>query len=171
MVTAGEFAFSDRSDELHVITAYWPHRGNVVRLCRLSNGLQLRLALEGITVPEDGIGAFRTHVIQLVTTASLDGQGPMKRSASISFADYLNRYVEMAYANGALYRIDGVFSYIAQQEWTRFNHPTYSKAQAVKDVRFQCEMLGIQPPSDSVLKARIQITVERLRRKLLGSTE
>lgn len=64
MATAGEFAFSDTSDELHVITAYWPHRGNVVRLCRLSNGLQLRLALERITVPEDGIGAFRTHVIQ-----------------------------------------------------------------------------------------------------------
>lgn len=171
MATAGEFAFSDTSAELHVITAYCPHRGNVVRLCRLSNGLQLRLALERITVPEDGIGAFRTHVIQLVTTASLGEQEPMKRSASTSFADYLDRYVEMAYANGALYRIDGIFSYMAQQEWTRFNHPTYSEVQAVKDIRFQCEMLGIQPPSDSVLKARIQIAVERLRRKHIGSTE
>ncbi|MFT2159818.1 hypothetical protein [Pseudomonas putida] len=157
MIAAGAFALCDTSDELHVITGYLARRGDVVRLCRLSTGLIFTLPPGRIAVPEDGIGAFRTHVIQFVTTTAIGEKEPMKRSQSIGFSEYLDRYVEIVFESSALYRLDGIVSYLCQYEWRRFNHPTYSQAQAVTDIIYQCDALGIQPPSDSVIKARLKL--------------
>ena len=75
MVSVGDFCSVGTASDLLVVEAMWKQRGGVVRLCKLSNGLQLALPEERLTLSTDPVGAFRKHMDKIVR-ASRKSPGP-----------------------------------------------------------------------------------------------
>ncbi|WP_148053243.1 hypothetical protein [Pseudomonas frederiksbergensis] len=168
MSYVGAFANSDMSPDLLVITSIHRLPREAVRLCRLSDGLQMTLAPPRVHVLSNGIETFEEHVMAEVKKA-------LKLNASLSleklpqrFGEYFVRYLRLTSEAQANYRNKAIMTYVIQQEFKRFYHSSYSITDCWRHVCCRCDEYDLALPTLGLVRSRLEGLNTDLRQKYRG---
>lgn len=167
MVFVGDFCSVGTASDLLVVDAVWKQRGGVVRLCKLSDGLQLALPEERLTLSTDPIGAFRKHMDKIIRASRKKSRASAKPVHESNPACEFAEYLAITRDEGATYRIKSITHFLILLE-SQYLAPSYSLKAIWRDVCAKCDLLDIDPPTLGFVRSRLHSRYRSLRSELIG---
>ena len=154
MINVGDFCTLGRASDLLVVEGVWKQRGEVVRLCRLSDGLQLALPEARLTPSTDPAVSFRKHITRIVRAHRKESNAIGALEYGSNAASEFAQYVEITKREAATYRVKSITYFIILLE-SRYLGPSYSMMQVWRDVCSKCDLLDIDSPTLGFIKTRM----------------
>lgn len=167
MVSVGDFCSVGTASDLLVVEAMWKQRGGVVRLCKLSNGLQLALPEERLTLSTDPVGAFRKHMDKIVRASRKKSRASAKPVFESNPACEFAEYLAITKDEGATYRIKSITYFLILLE-SQYLTPHYSLKALWRDVCVKCDLLDIDPPTLGFVRDRLHSRHRSLLLEMIG---
>ncbi|MFK3948332.1 hypothetical protein [Pseudomonas fulva] len=168
MLSIGAFVHTTRSADLCYVMRSNPKKDEL-RICRLLDGHACWLPSKHVIAEVRPADRFREHVRAVIDQEK--APGGEKKPAFSNFAEYLTEYVECALRNGSIYVLDGVLNFLVIV-LSEQDNGEYGRSFDVffQDVNWFCYQLGMDSPSESLVKSRlISISNKSVRASDAGS--
>lgn len=167
MIYVGDFCSTSTASDLLVVDGVWKQRGGVVRLCRLSDGLQLALPEERLILSTDPVGAFREHMDKIVRASRKKSRAAAAPVHESNPAYEFTEYLAITKDEGATYRIKSITYFIILLE-SRYHRPNCSPKAIWLDVCAKCDLFDIAPPTLGFVRNRLKSRNCQSKSVLLG---
>ncbi|MFJ5298670.1 hypothetical protein ACIQAL_19315 [Pseudomonas sp. NPDC088368] len=112
MTYVGAFANSDIHPELLIVTSIHKPPRELVRLCRLSDGVRLTLPPSRVSVIPDGTGAFEEHMAVEIKKARKLYSAQVAQESPQNEGHFMDEYLEITSLADASYRLPAITTYL-----------------------------------------------------------
>ncbi|MBP2262266.1 hypothetical protein J3B00_003071 [Pseudomonas sp. BP8] len=154
MLSIGSFVHTTRSADLCYVLRTDSQKDEL-RICRLLDGKACCLPSKHVIAEARPADRFREHVREVIN----QDKSPDSDSEPMfsNFAEYLTEYVSRAVKSDSQYIIDAIVNFLIIV-LNEQDNGDYGRSFNVfyQDVSWFCYQLGMDSPSDSLVKSRLQ---------------